>query len=110
MPRTDHLALAQFVRQEKDRLNIGSTTELGKFLGLSQRTAWRLITDPPRPRESTLVKLANAFDVPLTLVRELADRPTGEPERFEWPQEFNQLTRRQRDALIEAGRSMLACR
>jgi transcriptional regulator with XRE-family HTH domain len=102
--------LAQFLRSEMDRRGIVSTYDLATAIGVSQGTAWRLLDGRRVPREETLVRIARAFDVPLTDVRDMAERPTGEPETFRVPSEFNQLTARERDAIVELGWCLLAAR
>lgn len=86
-----------------DRRGLVSSYDLAAALGVAQGTAWRLLSDSRVPRETTLEKIAAAFAVPLTEVRELAERPIGEPERFELPREFDQLSHRQRGLILEAG-------
>lgn len=104
--RTD-ITLSQFVRREMDRRGIISTYDLARVLDVSQGTAWRLVSSSRTPREATLIRIALAFDASLTEVREMACRPAGEPEPFYWPREFNQLTQRQRDAVLEIGWAFL---
>lgn len=102
--------LAQFLRSEMDRRGIVSTYDLATFIGVSQGTAWRLLDGRRVPREETLTRISKAFDVALVHVRDMAERPTGEPETFRVPPEFNQLTSRERDAVIEVGWCLLAAR
>lgn len=80
---------------------IRSTRELGERIGVSQGTAWRLISSPRVPKEETLRLIAAAFDVPIVEVRELAERPTGATAHFELPPEADQLDPRERDLVVE---------
>jgi transcriptional regulator with XRE-family HTH domain len=103
----DHGSLAQFLKYQMVMEGLTSTKKLGLRVGVSQGTAWRLISKRVVPRDDTLEKVAAAFNVPVTWVRELAERPIGEPEPFEWPPEFNQLTESERDVVCAVGQTIL---
>jgi transcriptional regulator with XRE-family HTH domain len=103
----DYRDLTDFLNAEAPLHGVTSSHQLGKFIGMSQGTALRLLKGEQRPKETTLRKIADAFEVDITYVRELAHRPPGERRRFTWPTEFDQLSHRQKVALIEVGRTFL---
>lgn len=100
-------SLAAFLMSQLGKPGLDSTKKLGEFIGVAQGTAYRLSRGLTVPTDETLRKVADAFDLPITQVRAMAGRPTGEPERYDWPPEFDQLTRLERDALYEVGRRMI---
>jgi transcriptional regulator with XRE-family HTH domain len=83
-----------------------SERETADWLGVSQATVHRWLTDPRTPHETTLKKVADATGIPLPKLRELAERPPGKAYPFRLPDEANQLTGPQRD-LIRGMVSML---
>ena len=103
-------SLADFLRTEMARRDITSTYELGRRIGVSQGTAWRLLSSSRVPREETLVKIAGTFGVDITDVREMAERPAGEIDHFRLPPEADQLDNRERDAVVEMIWVILAAR
>jgi len=101
-------SLSTFLRSKLAEPELSSTKKLGEFMDLSQATAWGLINRPGRiPKQGTLDKIAHAFGLSPTEVREMARRPLGEPERIGWPAEFDQLTAAQRDLLFKIGRQFI---
>ncbi len=101
MRADDYRSLAEFLKYQMVMNGITSTKKLGECIGVSQGTAWRLISRPRTHKDETLRLIAEAFHVPITEIRELANRPTGEPEHFLLPPEADQLTNRERDAVVE---------
>jgi transcriptional regulator with XRE-family HTH domain len=80
---------------------------LAAELRVSPNTVSRLLHNQSVATEETLDKIAAFAHLPIVDVRELADRSVGEAEHFTLPKEFDQLTWRQRAALLETGRAML---
>lgn len=106
----DHGSLPQFLKYQMVMEGITSTKKLGLRIGISQGTAWRLISKRVVPTDETLQKVAVAFDVPVVAVRELAERPTGEPDPFELGTEADQLTEPERDAVRGVVQAILHAR
>jgi transcriptional regulator with XRE-family HTH domain len=104
---SEHGSLAQFLKYQMVMEGITSTKKLGLRIGVSQGTAWRLISKRVVPKEGTLEKVAGAFDVPITGIRALAERPVGEPEPFELPPEADQLTEAERDVVCAVVQAIL---
>lgn len=92
----DQQSLMQFMQSVRGGM---SEREMGVWLGLSQGTVHRLLTDPRTPHEQTLSKIARATGVPLPAIRELAHRPRGMARPFRLPPEADQLTGPQRDVI-----------
>lgn len=112
MPVTHLSELAQFLRLQM-ALNhdlLGSTRKLGDYIGVSQGTALRLLSSSRVPKEETLRLVAAAFEIPVTEVREMAERPSGEVAHFELPPEAEQLSLRERDLVLELVRTLLEAR
>ena len=103
----EHGSLAQFLKYQMLMEGITSTKRLGLRIGVSQGTAWRLISKRVVPKDDTLEKIAAAFGEPITAIRELAERPTGEPEPFELPPEADQLTEPERDVVCAVVQAIL---
>lgn len=95
---SNHLSLLGFMQSIRGGM---SEREFGGWLGISQGTAHRLLTDPRTPHETTLKKISRATGVPLTEIRELARRPRGMAVSFRLPPEADQLDERQRDLVRE---------
>lgn len=75
---------------------------------LNHDTAARYLRgDHGRPDESTLLALADVFDLPLRRLREAAGLPSDETEPYVPPPEASRLSRRQRRAVDELIRAML---
>lgn len=103
--------LSDLLAAEMSRRGLESTYDLAAALNVAQGTAWNLLATDRRPREETIEKIARWIDPrdpPFELIRELARRPRGEPTPFTVPKEFDQLTTRQRNALLEVGWTFLA--
>lgn len=82
--------------------------------GVSQTAITNIINKKQRPRIDTLAELAEGFGVPLTRLIELCgyDLPPLKASRLteEEEQVISNLTPRQRDAVLEVARQMLAQR
>lgn len=88
-----------------------SEREMAGWLGVSQATVHRWVTEPRTPHEKTIEKVAERIGVSPVVLREVARRPSGEATPFRLPAEANQLDNRQRDlvremisVLLDAGR------
>lgn len=81
-------------------------TALSQGSGLSVETISRLVHRTGAPTDPTLAAVASALALPLTRVRQWADRPAGESDEYVPPREVNQLDRRQRKVLTELIRTM----
>jgi transcriptional regulator with XRE-family HTH domain len=76
---------------------------------LNHDTAARYLRgDHGRPAEATLRALSSVLDVPLAELRSAAALPTEVTEPYRPPMEASQLNRRQRRAVDEVIRAMLA--
>jgi transcriptional regulator with XRE-family HTH domain len=75
--------------------------------GLGISTVSALMNGRRRSDEQTVQAVADALRLPVTTIRDWAARALGEEGPFELPPEFNQLNRRQREALLNVGRVML---
>mgnify|MGYP001612442644 CR=1 FL=1 len=83
---------------------LASQRELAKELDVAPNTVNRLMTNPyVVPTETTLEKVARYAGLPITRVREIAERAPGEPGRFVLPREFDQLSTRERKLMLELG-------
>jgi transcriptional regulator with XRE-family HTH domain len=100
-------SLAAYLNAQMSDPELSSTKKLGNFIGISQGTAWRLTKGLNIPKDETLHKIADAFHLDVTMVREMAHRPMGERESFGWPPEFDQLTLPERETLFEVGRRFI---
>lgn len=101
-------SLASFLMYHLDHTSeLSSTRKLGDFIGVAQGTAYRLSRGLTVPTDETLRKVANAFELDITEVREMARRPVGDAETLTWPAEFNQLTLPEREALFNIGRRII---
>jgi len=80
---------------------------LAEAIGVSPNTVSRFVHSQSVPKEVTLKKIAEFAGLPIVDVRELADRSLGEAEHFTLPEALDQLSYRQKRALLEAGRAML---
>lgn len=99
--------LATFLMSQLGKPGLDSTKKLGEFIGIAQGTAYRLSRGLTIPTQETLRKVADAFELPITEVQAMARRPVGDPEPFAWPAEFEQLTRLERETLLEVGRRFI---
>jgi hypothetical protein len=59
--------------------NLNSYFDLAKFLELPPVSGWRALAGAYTPRDATLERIAEAFDVPLLDIYELAQRPSDDP-------------------------------
>jgi hypothetical protein len=110
-PRGEHETLSRFLETEMVALGLHTTYALGRYLGVSQGTAWRLLSPLPREfHESTLLAVATAFDVPITVVRRMATQPPGELVPFRLPDEVNQLPAEDRAVITQVALRLLAAR
>lgn len=102
--------LADFLNGEGPSHGVDSSHKLGAFIHMSQGAALRLLNgEVQRPKETTLRKISDAFEVDITYIRQLAGRHAGGRRRAGWPDpELEQLSPRQQAALIELGRSIIA--
>jgi transcriptional regulator with XRE-family HTH domain len=76
---------------------------------LNHDTAARYLRgDHGRPKEATLRALSSVLDIPLAKLRSAAALPTEVTEPYRPPVEASQLNRRQRRAVDEIIRAMLA--
>jgi transcriptional regulator with XRE-family HTH domain len=92
------------------RLSARAVARLAQAAGhtLNHDTAARYLRgDHGKPDESTLVALAEVFDVPLSALRDAAGLPSELTEPYQPPVEASRLTRRQRLAVDEIIRAML---
>lgn len=118
MTRRASATLSELLRSEMTRHGLDSTRDLAKALSnvglgdLSQGTAHRLLNKPDEriPTDETLRKVARFLGLPITEVRRIAERPSGEPEHFTLPREFDQLNARERAVLCEMGWTLIAAR
>jgi transcriptional regulator with XRE-family HTH domain len=81
--------------------------DLAQALGVATNTVNRHLHEASVPTEEFLRKVAEYAHLPITDVREMGGRSRGEDVPFTWPREFDQLSYRQKAALIETGRAML---
>ena len=100
-------SLAAFLTAVMKTTEHSSTGKLGDLIGVSQGTAWRHTKGLTVPKDETLRRISKAFDIPITTVREMAARPTGEIDPLPWPDEFNQLTPPERKALFAVAWRMI---
>jgi hypothetical protein len=88
-----------------------STYDLKDKIGMSQGTAWKLLSDIPNEfKEVTLQNVAKAFDLDIRDVRVMAGQPAGELKPFTLPMEANQLNHRERVLVCEVVMTLLAAR
>lgn len=84
-----------------------SQRELARAIGVSTNTVNQHLHGVRVPTEWVLRKIANYADLPITDVREMADRAPGEAQHFTLPREADQLTYRQQAAVRELVWAML---
>lgn len=99
--------LPAFLRQRMDEVGIVSLRQLAARAEISPETARRLLDGTRAPSEPTLAKVAAVLGVPLTRLRTLAGRPSGEAVPFRLPPEADQLNEQQRDVVLSLVRSLL---
>jgi len=97
--RSRYRSLADFLVDQMMVRGIRTHRELGAFLRVAPATATRLLHGERVPHEDTLDKIARAFDIEITEIRRMAQRPVGDVEPFVLPKEFDQLTPGQRDVV-----------
>lgn len=100
-------SLAAFLMAVTRTTELSSTKKLGDFIGVAQGTAYRLSRGLNVPTQETLRKVSGAFQIPITEVERMADRPVGESGPFGWPAEFDQLTLAERETLVAVGRRFI---
>jgi transcriptional regulator with XRE-family HTH domain len=105
--RSRYRSLSDFLVDQMVRHGIRTHRELGEFIGVAPATATRLLHGERVPKEETLQRIADRFDIEITTIRELAERPLGESSPFVLPREFDQLTPEQRDAVRQMCRVLL---
>lgn len=110
MPVTYLSELAQFLRLQMalNHEHLGSTRKLADYVGVSQGTALRLINPGRTHKEETLRAVAEAFEIPVTEIREMAGRPSGEPTPFRLPPEADQLSESERDLVVKLVQTLRA--
>ena len=88
-----------------------SQRELARAIGVSTNTVNQHLHGVRVPTEWVLRKIANYADLPITDVREMADRATGETGQFipSYP-ELDQLDYPERMLLVSTGRALLRAR
>jgi transcriptional regulator with XRE-family HTH domain len=102
-------SLAGYIQARMHEMGIESIRALSRRTGLSVMACSRLKNgDYHRaPDEQTLQAVSSALGLPLTRLRELAGRPSGERGPFRLPPEFDQLNAKQREAVVAVGRALL---
>lgn len=95
-------------QEAMDRVGLSSRTRLGIAAGVPTSTVTGLITGDRESREETIQKVAAALRVEVTTIRTWAAQARGESEPYSAPPEANRLSRRQRKALDELIRSIVA--
>jgi hypothetical protein len=102
-------SLAGYIRSRMDELDIPSIRALSRRTGLSVMACSRLYNgDYHRaPDEQTLQAVSSALGLPLTKLRQLSGRPSGERGPFRLPPEFDQLNAKQREVVVQVGRALL---
>lgn len=81
--------------------------DLAAELGVAPNTVNRLLHGASVPTEGTLLRIARHAHLPITDVREMADRATGEAGQFALPREFDQLNGHERAVLRDMGWALL---
>jgi hypothetical protein len=102
-------SLAGYIQARMHELGIDSIRALSRRTGLSVMACSRLKNgDYHRaPDEQTLQVVSSTLGLPLTELRRLAGRPSGERGPFRLPAEFDQLNAKQREVIITVGRALL---
>lgn len=95
-------------QEAMDKVGLSSRTRLGIAAGVPTSTITGLITGDRESREETIQKVADALRVEVTTIRTWAAQARGESEPYAAPAEANRLSRRQRKALDELIRSIVA--
>lgn len=99
--------LATFTRDRMAEIGVRSGSELARRMGCNQMVTHRILSSIGGFREATLQKLADALEVDIREVREMAGRPSGERTRFELPPEADRLTTKQRGVVLAMVRAFL---
>lgn len=108
MTDPDQETLIGYIQHRMKQLGLDGAPDVARRTGIARSSVYRILDGTrPTPAEGTLKRLADGLGLPLTRLRELADRPAGEAAPFQLPKEFDQLTVRQRQVVLGVGHALL---